>query len=97
MASGTAKKFYLSQTDYQDALRSTVSSITFIPAVNLDESVVLARFGPVGEPVRQEGVTHYLYPAKGLDVAIYDDAKDVLQYVNPASFKRLSAPILSTH
>jgi hypothetical protein len=95
MASGAAKKFYLSAADYKAALKSRISSITFIPAVNLDESVVLARFGQV-KPIRQKGVTHFLYPAKGLDVAIYDDAKDVLQYVEPAAFKQLSAPILST-
>jgi hypothetical protein len=95
MSTGTAKKFYLAKNDYLHALQARVIGITFIPAVNLDREVVEARFGKAENLVVKDGTTHFLYPEKGLHVAIDDDAKDVLQYVNPDDFQRLSTPILN--
>ena len=50
-----------------------------------------------GEPLRriQEagGISHWLYPDKGLDIAINPDGKEVLQYINPADFSRIIEPL----
>lgn len=94
MPSGKARKYLLDSGSLPEILRSSISSITFIPAVNLDEDIILARFGKAEQVVRvNEQLVHYLYPAKGLDIALSDGQKDVLQYVKPSDFKRLEQPL----
>ncbi|VAW52477.1 hypothetical protein MNBD_GAMMA06-1226 [hydrothermal vent metagenome] len=95
MATGLAKKYTLSADDLLQVLNETVTGLTFIPAVNLDEEVILARFGEPDQYIELAGVTHYLYPAKGLDIALHETSKEVLQYVKPADFFQLVAPLQS--
>ena len=83
MASGQAKKYLLSGDELKQALDEVVTGLTFIPAINLDEEIILARFGEPVERVQLEGAIHFLYPEKGLDVALFEDAKEVIQYVSP--------------
>lgn len=90
---GKAKKYTLSRDDVSQALNETISSITFIPAVNLDEEVIIARFGEPEKRLQSGGAQHFLYPDKGLDVALHDDAKEILQYVSPADFQQLIQPL----
>lgn len=94
MASGLAKKHNLSDEDLPDILNEVVTGITFIPAVNLDEEVILERFGTPAQVIHAEDVTHYLYPQLGLDIALHVKSKEVLQYVVPARFAQLIAPLL---
>jgi len=93
MPSGYAKKYTLSAGDKPQVMKETISGITFIPAVNLDEEIVLARFGEPAERIEQPGSTHYLYPEKGLDIAIHERSKEVMQYVSPNSFDSLVQPL----
>jgi len=93
MASGRAKKYMLSPEDVAQVLDEVIVSLTFIPAVNLDEEVILARFGEPERRVQFAGVTHFLYSAKGLDIALHEDSKEVLQYVKPDVFQQLVAPL----
>ena len=93
MATGKAKKYYLSPEDLPQVLQQVITGLTFIPAVNLDEEVILARFGEPDQRIAQAGMTHFLYPDKGLDVVLYNDAKDVMQYVSPHVFQQLTAPL----
>ena len=92
MASGQAKKYILLPADLTRVLEETIIGLTFIPVANLDEEIILARFGEPVQRIESAGVTHYLYPAKGLDIARHDDAKEVLQYVSPAAFQQLISP-----
>jgi hypothetical protein len=94
MASGQAKKHSLSSDDLPEVLNEVISGITFIPAVNLDEKIVLSRFGAPAQVIHSTDVTHYLYPEKGLDIALYEESKEVLQYVSPAAFEQLVKPLL---
>lgn len=94
MASGLAKKYSLSEQDLPEALNETVISVTFIPTVNLDEKVVLERFGMPAQIVHAADVTHYLYPEKGLHIALHEKSKEVLQYVEPVKFQQLIEPLL---
>lgn len=94
MASGYAKKYFLAKEDLTEAFDGVITSLTFIPSVNLDEALVLARFGEPEKRVPGDAVTHYLYPEKGLDISIYTNAKDVLQYVSPGAFGQLTQPLL---
>jgi len=93
MASGQAKKYTLAADDLVQVLDEVIVGLTFIPAVNLDEEVILARFGEPEERIQAAGVTHFLYPKKGLDIALHEDSKEVLQYVRPEIFQQLVAPL----
>lgn len=93
MASGLAKKYFLSPDDLPGVLAETITSITFIPAVNLDEEIILARFGKPDQRIELAGVTHYLYPKQGLDIALHAKSKEVMQYVLPAEFQQLVQPL----
>lgn len=71
-----------------------VKAISVIPTVNLDEATLIQRFGPPGERlVVSEKRVHLLYPAKGLDVVVDSDGKELLQYVAPRDFALLRTPL----
>jgi len=93
MASGEAKKYFLSADDLPQVLNEIIIGLTFIPAVNLDEEVILARFGEAEQRIQLKDATHFLYPAKGLDVVFHENAKEVLQYVSPDAFQQLVEPL----
>lgn len=69
--------------------------LSLIPAAQLDADTLRARFGPPAEQLPGgERLTHWLYPAIGLAVALDSQGKEVLQYVAPAQFEaRLAAPL----
>lgn len=88
----TARKFQLAESDRARAYQARVRHIAFIPAVNLDEDIVLKRFGEAAETVQTEpGIKHFLYPELGLDITLSDNSKEVLQYVVPAEFDEFTA------
>jgi hypothetical protein len=90
----TTRKYVLAPADMAAALRAPISALSFIPQANLDENTVLARFGQPAERVRSNGhLQHYLYPAKGLDLALDTEGKELLQYVAPAAFGKLVQPL----
>jgi len=94
MATGT-KKYLLNAADLAAAEQRAIRAIAFIPAPNLDEQIILQRFGPPAERIRQgETLEHFLYPAKGLDVVLDSKGKEVLQYVAPKNFASLRDPLL---
>lgn len=88
------RKFNLSDADRQRAETLPLATLVFIPAASLDEAVILQRFGTPAERIPQgETLEHFLYPEKGLDVVLDRKGKEVLQYVAPADFARLRAPL----
>ncbi|MDT8452887.1 MAG: hypothetical protein RQ936_09110 [Gammaproteobacteria bacterium] len=87
MSSGQAVKYLPSPDDLPQVLAETISGITFIPSLNLDEAIIQARFGEPEQRIQREGVTHWLYPEKGLDIAVFEEAKEVMQYVLPQDFQ----------
>jgi hypothetical protein len=97
MATGKAKKYTLSVDDMPRVLDEVIVGLTFIPAVNLDEEVILARFGMPENRVQSAGVVHFLYPDKGLDIALHESSKEVLQYVEPHAFQKLLQPLESSN
>lgn len=96
MASGQAKKFRLSADDLKLALDEVITGITFIPAVNLDEETIVARFGQPVERIELDGAVHFLYPEKGLDIAMFAKAKEVIQYVSPQQWSNYFKSIEET-
>ena len=95
MATGKAKKYFLSEKDLPRAMDTVISGLTFIPNVNLDEALVVARFGKPDQRLADEAETHLLYPEKGLQVSLYEHAKEVLQYVPPADFSVLRQSLVN--
>lgn len=94
MGSGT-RKVTIHSDDIKYLRKAVISSMTYIPATNLDADIIQKRFGkPAQRIIEAEGVEHWLYPQKGLDLVLNRDAKEVLQYVPPASFHKISEPLL---
>ncbi|KAF0164533.1 MAG: hypothetical protein FD157_2140 [Rhodocyclaceae bacterium] len=88
------RKYVLHEADRQRAEDLPLAAIAFIPSASLDEAVILQRFGTPAERIRQgETLEHFLYPAQGLDIVLDSKGKEVLQYVAPADFARLRAPL----
>lgn len=88
------RKITLHPDDLAAAERLPVRAITVIPAVNLDEAVVVQRFGtPEERVVLAEQRIHLLYPQKGLDVLVDGEGKELLQYVAPRNFASLRDPL----
>ncbi len=88
------RKYTLAPADEALALKAPIAALSFIPQARLDADAILARFGPPARRVQSNGhLEHFLYPDKGLDVILDTEGKELLQYVPPANFVRLSAPL----
>jgi len=73
---------------------ATVTALTFIPHADFGDGVIRGRFGEPAEIRRGTGrQRHYLYPERGIDVALDPDGKEVVQYVPPAQFHRIRQPL----
>lgn len=88
-----SRKYVLTEEDHEKAFQSIITNIAFIPAVNLDHDTIIKRFGQPGAIVHQDELVHYLYPEKGLAIALSEEGKEVLQYVSPKLFSRLQEPL----
>lgn len=90
----TTRKYTLSPEDRQAAMQAPIAALSFIPQANLDEATIVARFGQPAERVRSNGhLEHFLYPGKGLDIALDTEGKELLQYVAPSDFGKLRGPL----
>lgn len=90
------RRIELGAEDQAKAETAVISAIVFIPAAQLDEEIVLQRFGPPAERIRSDETReHFLYPDKGLDLQLDAKGKEVLQYVAPADFGRLRDPLVA--
>lgn len=94
MASG-ARKLLPTDADWEVAKKTSLASISFIPGINLDEDIITNRFGKASQQLNSEEVAHFLYPDKGLDIALSENGKEVLQYIAPRQFHKLSQPLLN--
>lgn len=91
------RKLTLHADDLARARTLPILAIAFIPSADLDEAVIVDRFGPptLRIPVNDH-LEHFLYPERGLDIALDARGKEILQYVAPRDFDRLSAPLIGT-
>lgn len=84
-----AVKIILSSESYRSAMLMKIIAITYIPSINLDAEMVRGRFGePAQTIVINETSEQWLYPDKGLSIAINMDGKEVFQYVRPSDFDK---------
>lgn len=93
MGSGD-KKVSLAADDSASLADARIENIAFIPAADLNEKLLVGRFGEPTEKIAEEsGITHWLYPDKGLDIAVNPEGKEVFQYVSPGRFNELAEPL----
>ena len=92
----TTRRATLAPADEAVALAAPIRGLAFIPNAQLDEAVILERFGQPAERIRvNDHQEHLLYPAKGLDLVLDSKGRELLQYVAPARFDALRAPLLA--
>lgn len=92
---GGRHKVTLADEDLQLLKTLPIASLTYIPKINLTAEMVKSRFGEPDERIAESDgkVVHWLYPEKGLDLALDSEGKEVLQYVRPSSFEQIRAPL----
>ncbi len=72
-----------------------ISSLSYIPYINLDEEIILKRFGEPAERIMVDKKRqHMLYPELGLDLMLDEEGKELLQYVAPNKFEELRWPLI---
>lgn len=91
LGSGT-RKVTLSSEDAQRVRQSAIASITYLPSVNLSAELIEKRFGQPQEKIAdpESDAVHWLYPSIGVDIALSEDNKEVIQYVLPQKFDTLT-------
>lgn len=89
------KQIDLTPEDIAQLKNATIQHITYVPVANLDEELLASRFGAPRHKLADEepGVIHWLYPEKGLDIAIHEKGKEVLQYLDPTDFNQVLDPL----
>ncbi len=89
------RKVKLDPVDVDTLLTRPIRSIAYLPQARLDEDLITKRFGTPQETRTEPetGVVHWLYPARGIDVARDPNGKVVIQYVNPDDYAALLAPL----
>ena len=91
------KKITLDQADHSSAIEAAISHITYLPVAQLDAELIHKRFGKSDEYHSESSdITHWLYPDKGLDIALNQKGKAVLQYTSPADFDQIIKPLTRT-
>jgi hypothetical protein len=85
------KKVDLAEEDVALLRDARIKHISYIPAANLDEELIRGRFGEPAYtlPEPEAGAIHWMYPDKGLDIALDPEGKELFQYVSPARFGEL--------
>jgi len=94
-----AKKVKLDPADLAVLADLPIGSITYLPWKSLDAAIVEKRFGTPQEKrlEPQSGITHWLYPDKGMDLAMDKKGGVVIQYVNRGEFGSLLAPLAAAN
>ncbi|VAW60171.1 hypothetical protein MNBD_GAMMA08-2174 [hydrothermal vent metagenome] len=94
LGSGT-RKVTLSSADAALVRQSPITSITYLPSINLSAELLEKRFGQPNEKIAdaQSDAVHWLYPEKGVDIALSESEKDVILYVMPEKFDALIKPL----
>jgi hypothetical protein len=90
----STKKASLADEDIAVAYAARMRGIAFVPSVNLDEAMILQRFGQPTERIPGADKTeHFLYPERGLDVVLNAQGKELIQYIAPRDFSHLREPL----
>ncbi len=93
MGSGV-KKVELSDQDKSWLANARIDILTYLPAADLEPALIEKHFGKPQQQLTEDSDTvHWLYPEKGLDIAVNSDGKEVFQYLSPSQFQRAIEPL----
>jgi hypothetical protein len=95
-ATGNGKEITLTPDDSANVLLMPISSLTYMPSVQLEDAIFAKRFGQPAQKIKEKkgGAVHWLYPQNGLDITLGGAEKPLLQYVSPKDFDKLVQPLL---
>lgn len=69
---------------------ATVTSLNYSPKAKLNDAILTEKFGKPAQIIPEnERISHWLYPNKGLAIAVNTDGHDLFQYVSPEQFSLL--------
>jgi hypothetical protein len=93
-ATGSGKKITMTTEDVARLRAWPISSLTYLPSLQVEEPIFLKRFGQPAQRIREKdsGLVHWLYPQHGLDITL-GGGKPLLQYVPPKDFDKLTLPL----
>lgn len=88
-------KVSIATEDLHRVRSSAIAGITYLPAINLNADQLISRFGQPLKRIKEpdNNTEHWLYPEIGLDVTLNEQGKDILQYIEPAKFSKISEPL----
>ena len=93
-----ARRYTVTYADKVQLAEKTITSLGYIPYINLDEEIIKRRFGePAERIVIDQKRQHLLFPELGLDLLLDEKGKELLQYVDPAEFDKLRQPLLEKY
>lgn len=93
-----ARRYTVTYADKMALSQKTITSLAYIPYINLDEVIIKSRFGePAERIVIDQKRQHLLFPELGLDLLLDEKGKELLQYVTPAEFGKLRQPLLDKY
>jgi hypothetical protein len=91
------RKVILGSADQRSMRGEIITGITYLPSINLDDELIEKRFGQPKQKITEKNnaTVHWLYPEIGVNVALHENAKEVIMYVRPADFAKILDPLLS--
>ena len=93
-----ARRYTVTYADKVQLAEKTITSLGYIPYINLDEEIIKRRFGePAERIVIDQKRQHLLFPELGLDLLLDEKGKELLQYVDPTEFGKLRQPLLEKY
>lgn len=93
-----ARRYTVTYADKMRLTERTITSLAYIPYINLDEEIIKRRFGEPAERIVVDQMRqHLLFPELGLDLLFDKKGKELLQYVVPAEFGKLRQPLLEKY
>lgn len=91
-----AQKVTMTPADQAALATAPLAALTYLPWQRLTPADLTGRFGaPEERLTTADGMEHWLYPARGFAIARDPRGAVVIQYVNPADFASLRAPLVT--
>ncbi|KAA6186958.1 hypothetical protein F2Q65_03460 [Thiohalocapsa marina] len=92
-----SRKVKMDPTDVEALAGEPIRSLTYLPWKSLEPRDIEGNFGaPAERRTEENGVEHWLYPDRGMDIARDRDGGVVIQYLTPADFDRARALLPAT-
>lgn len=87
----TTRKVALSGNDLNQVSNLPIKLINYVPYANLDEPLVINRFGHPAEKIMEieTGVNHWIYPERGFSIGLNPEGKELIQYMPLSEIKPL--------